>query len=60
MRTRRLKAPEQLNSGHQGHTQKPTERDFRGGPGLRICLAMQGTWVRSLVRELRFHMWWRH
>ena len=23
---------------------------------LRICLAMQGMWVRSLVRELRFHM----
>ena len=23
---------------------------------LRICLAMQGTWVQSLVRELRSHM----
>ena len=23
---------------------------------LRICLVMQGMWVRSLVRELRFHM----
>ena len=23
---------------------------------LRICLAIQGTWVRSLVRELRSHM----
>ena len=23
---------------------------------LRICFAMQGMWVRSLVRELRFHM----
>ena len=26
---------------------------------LRICLAMQGTWVQSLVRELRSHMPWR-
>ena len=25
---------------------------------LRICLAMQGSWVRSLVRELRTHMLW--
>ena len=24
--------------------------------GLRICLAMQGMHVRSLVRKLRFHM----
>ena len=22
----------------------------------RICLVVQGMWVRSLVRELRFHM----
>jgi len=26
--------------------------------GLRIRLAMQGMWVQSLVRELRFHMPW--
>ena len=25
---------------------------------LRICLPMQGMWVQSLVRELRFHMIW--
>ena len=25
---------------------------------LRICLPMQGTWVQSLVRELRSHMPW--
>ena len=25
---------------------------------LSICLPMQGTWVRSLVRELRSHMLW--
>ena len=25
---------------------------------LRICLLMQGTWVRSLVGELRSHMPW--
>ena len=24
--------------------------------GLRICLAVQGTWVQSFVRELRSHM----
>ena len=23
---------------------------------LKICLPMQGTWVRSLVRELRSHI----
>ena len=23
---------------------------------LRICLPMQGTWVESLVQELRYHM----
>ena len=23
---------------------------------LRTCLAMQGRWVRSLVREIRSHM----
>lgn len=27
-----------------------------GGPGLRICLTMQGTQIWFLVRELRFHM----
>ena len=25
---------------------------------LRIQLAMQGTWVQSLVREVRSHMLW--
>ena len=25
---------------------------------LRVSLAMQGTWVQSLVRELRSHMPW--
>ena len=25
---------------------------------LRICLAMQGTWIQNLVRELRSHMPW--
>ena len=25
---------------------------------LRICLVMQGMWVRSLVRELRSHVLW--
>ena len=25
---------------------------------LRICLPKQGTWVQSLVRELRSHMPW--
>ena len=25
------------------------------GPGLRICLPVQGRWVQSLVRELRSH-----
>jgi len=25
-------------------------------PIVRICLPMQGTWVRSLVKELRSHM----
>ena len=23
---------------------------------LRICLAMQGTWVQALVREIRYHV----
>ena len=27
---------------------------------LRICLAMQGTKVQSLVKELRFHMPWNN
>ena len=27
--------------------------DFPGGPVVRICLAMQGTWVQSLVTKLR-------
>ena len=31
-------------------------KDSPGGPVLRIHLAMQGTRVRSLVRELRSHM----
>ena len=30
-------------------------RDFPGGPGLRICLLMQGAGVQSLVEELRSH-----
>ena len=28
------------------------------GARLRICLAMQGTWVQSLVGGLRSHMPW--
>ena len=31
-------------------------RDFLVVQWLRIRLPMQGTWVRSLVRELRCHM----
>ena len=34
---------------------KTTVRDFPGGKWLRICLAMQETWVQSLVLELRYH-----
>ena len=30
--------------------------DFPGGPVVRLCLPMQGLWVRSLVEELRSHM----
>ena len=26
-------------------------KDFSGGPGLRVLLPTQGTWVRSLVQE---------
>ena len=31
-------------------------RDFPGGPVVKNRLTMQGTQVRSLVRELRSHM----
>ena len=30
--------------------------DFPGGPVVKICIPVQGTWVQSLVRELRFHV----
>ena len=29
-------------------------------PWLRVCLTVQGTWVPSLVRELRFPMLWNN
>ena len=32
--------------------------NFSGGPVVRICPAMQGTQVQSLVEELRSHMLW--
>ena len=32
--------------------------DFLGGPGLRNWLAVQAMLVLSLVRELRYHVWW--
>ena len=44
---------------------KTGHRDFPGGQWLRTCLAVQGTWVQSLVKEtkvphamgdLRFHI----
>ena len=31
-------------------------RDFPGLPVIKNLLPMQGTWVQSLVRELRSHM----
>ena len=31
---------------------KRPRRDFPGGPVAKTALPMQGTWVRSLVREL--------
>ena len=30
--------------------------DFPGSPVVKICIPVQGTWVQSLVRELRFHV----
>ena len=33
-----------------------SSRDFLGGQGLRILLAMQGTWVQFLLGELRSYM----
>ena len=30
--------------------------DFPGGPVVKTALSRQGTWVQSLVRELRSHM----
>ena len=35
-----------------------TSKDFPGGPGVKNHLAMQGTWVWTLVRELRSYMPW--
>ena len=62
MRTRKLKAPEQLNSGHEGHTQKHTERDFPGGPVLKNppcnagdtgSIPGQGTKIPHVVEQLK-------
>ena len=35
-----------------------TSKDFAGGPGVKNHLAMQGTWVWTLIRELRSYMPW--
>jgi len=40
----------------EGRTSKRWVRDFPGGPVVRILCSMQQAWVRSLVKELRFHM----
>ena len=33
-----------------------TTGDFPGGPAVKTVLPLQGTWVQSLVGELRSHM----
>ena len=38
------------------HLFKRYMRDFPGQQWLRLCLPMQGVWVRSLVGELGSHM----
>ena len=40
----------------RGRTSKRRVRDVPGGPAVRILCSMQQAWVRSLVKELRFHM----
>ena len=49
--------------GHDLVTEQQQQRDFPGVQGLRLCLAIQGTRVlsligelQSLVEELRSHM----
>ena len=37
-------------------TLKSNWEDFPGGPGLRICLPMPETCIRSLIWELRSHI----
>ena len=36
--------------------EKAVSENSLGVQRLRICLAMQGTWVRPLVRELRWKL----
>ena len=40
--------------------QERRSRDFPCGTVARNCLAVQGVWVQSLVRELRHHMLWSY
>ena len=43
---------------HDWGTEMDWTETSMGVPWLRICLPMQGTQVRSLVGELRFHVQW--
>ena len=40
---------------HKNHLLNYWFQGFPGGPGVRTLLPMQGTWVQSLVWELRSH-----
>ena len=59
-----LDMAEQLNNQHQhtmgyySTTKRYELQDFPGGPVVKNPPSKEGTWVPSLVRELRSHMPW--